>query len=103
MLARPITGHGSTDRSKGKPEATEQEQAIVRRVEEIAKKKELPMGVVATAWMLNKRRGVASPIIGFSKTERMDEALKVRGQSLTDEEMDYLEEPYRSVMIQGHS
>lgn len=103
MLARPIHGHGSTDRSQGKPEATEQEKAIVGRVEEIANKRGWKMGNVAMAWMLNPRRGVSSPIIGFSKTERMDEALEIRGKTLTDEEMDYLEEPYKPIPIQGHS
>ena len=103
MLARPIEGHGSTDRSKDKPDATPQEKEIVGRVEEIAKKKGWKMGTVAIAWMLHPRRGVSSPIIGFSKTERIDEALEIRDKSLTDEEMDYLEAPYQPLAIQGHS
>lgn len=53
--------------------------------------------------MLNPKRGVTSPIIGFSKPERMDEALEIRGKQLTDEEMNYLEEPYSPLPIQGHS
>lgn len=103
MLARSIQGHKTTDRSKSKADATPQEEAIVGRVEEIAKKRGWSMGNVAIAWMLNPRRGVTSPIIGFSKAERMDEALEIRGKTLTDEEMDYLEEPYKPLEIQGHS
>lgn len=103
MLARPIEGHGSTDRSKSKAEATTQEKQIVGRVEEIAKKRGWSMGTVAIAWMLNARRGVTSPIIGFSSVNRIDQALEIRGKSLTDEEMDYLEEPYIPVAVQGHS
>ena len=58
------------------------------------------MSHVALAW-INKR--VASPIIGFSSVERMDEALEARGKELTDEEEKYLEELYMSRAIQGHS
>lgn len=58
------------------------------------------MSSVALAW-INKR--VASPIIGFSSTERMDEALEARGKVLSDEEEKYLEELYESRAIVGHS
>jgi aryl-alcohol dehydrogenase-like predicted oxidoreductase len=55
---------------------------------------------VALAW-INKR--VSSPIIGFSKLERMDEAISARGKVLTDEEEKYLEELYQPKAISGHS
>ena len=58
------------------------------------------MSQVALAW-INKR--VASPIIGFSSIERMDEALDVRGKTLTEEEEKYLEELYVPKAIVGHS
>jgi aryl-alcohol dehydrogenase-like predicted oxidoreductase len=58
------------------------------------------MSAVALAW-INKR--VASPIIGFSKEERMDEALEARGKVLSDEEEKYLEELYVVRGIVGHS
>jgi len=58
------------------------------------------MSQVALAW-INKR--IASPIIGFSSVERMDEALGVRGKTLTEEEEKYLEELYQPKTIQGHS
>lgn len=102
MLARPIGDHKSTDRSKDKAEATPQEKEIVGRVEEIAKKHGWSMGNVSMAWMMHPRRGVSSPIVGFSSVKRIDEALEVKGKTLTDEEMDYLEEPYKPVEIQGH-
>lgn len=46
---------------------------------------------------------VSSPIIGFSSVERMDEALGVRGKTLTEEEEKYLEELYVPKTISGHS
>lgn len=58
------------------------------------------MSHVALAW-INKR--VASPIIGFSSVERMDEALAARGKELSEEEEKYLEELYEPVRISGHS
>lgn len=58
------------------------------------------MSQVALAW-INKR--IASPIIGVSSIERMDEALDVRGKTLTEEEEKYLEELYVPKAIVGHS
>ena len=58
------------------------------------------MSQVALAW-INKR--ISSPIIGFSSVERMDEAIEVRGKTLTEEEEKYLEELYQPKAIAGHS
>ena len=69
-------------------------------MQEIGEKRGWKMSHVALAW-INKR--VASPIIGFSSVERMDEALEARGKVLTEEEEKYLEEPYQARAIQGHS
>jgi aryl-alcohol dehydrogenase-like predicted oxidoreductase len=57
------------------------------------------MSQVALAWA-NKR--ISSPIIGFSSVERIDEAIAVRGKTLTDEEEKYLEEPYVPKDVSGH-
>lgn len=79
----------------GQPDGT-----IIDRVQELAEKRGWKMSQVALAW-LNKR--VSSPIIGFSSVERIDEAINVRGKTLTDEEERYLEELYVPKAIQGHS
>jgi aryl-alcohol dehydrogenase-like predicted oxidoreductase len=78
---------------------TEADETVVERVEELADKKGYTMTQVSMAWLLQKG---AIPIIGFSKVERIDEALGVRGKTLTDEEMKYLEEPYKPKEISGH-
>lgn len=57
------------------------------------------MSHVAMAW-INKR--VASPIIGFSSVERIDEALDIRGKELAVEEEKYLEELYEARNVEGH-
>ena len=102
-LARPYESLGSTVRSKPEAEKgglTEPEIKTIARVQELAEKKGWKMSQVALAW-INKR--VASPIIGFSSIERMDEALDVRGKTLTEEEEKYLEELYVPKAIIGHS
>jgi aryl-alcohol dehydrogenase-like predicted oxidoreductase len=106
-LARPPTEFGSTARSKQEKEQSsgthgtvEPDLTIIKRVMEISEKHKWPMSHVALAW-INKR--VASPIIGFSSVQRMDEAISVRGKTLTDEEEKYLEELYEPKPIQGHS
>jgi aryl-alcohol dehydrogenase-like predicted oxidoreductase len=101
-LARPLDKLGKTTRSA--PEVgkglTEADEGIVKRVQELADKKGWKMSQVALAW-INKR--IASPIIGFSSVERIEEALDVKGKTLTDEEEKYLEELYQPKDIIGHS
>lgn len=106
-LARPPSAFGSTDRSQdeknnrpGSHGTVEPDLTIIKRVVEIAEKRDWPMAHVALAW-INKR--VASPIIGFSKDERIDQAIAAKGKVLTVEEEKYLEELYQPKAIQGHA
>ncbi|KAJ5363622.1 uncharacterized protein N7496_009335 [Penicillium cataractarum] len=99
-LARPLGSTGSTQRSQGGgAELTGADIAIIQRVEELAKNKGWTMVQVSVAWLLQKG---AVPIIGFSTTQRIDEALGVRGKTLTEEEVKYLEDPYKPKAISGH-
>ncbi|KAF6833067.1 aldo-keto reductase [Colletotrichum plurivorum] len=101
-LARPV-GQADSKRSQTKgpmnPDLTEADVEIVRRVEELAGKKGWSMSHVALAWIRGKG-GV--PVTGFNSVARVDEACELRGKSLTDEEMKYLEEPYVPKPIVGH-
>ncbi|KAI0146043.1 aldo/keto reductase [Hypoxylon sp. NC0597] len=106
-LARPPSAFGTTERSKlekdtspGSHGTVEPDLTIISRVQEIAAKRGWKMSHVALAW-INKR--VASPIIGFSSTNRIDEALDARGKTLTEEEEKYLEELYEPKQISGHN
>ena len=72
---------------------------IIARVLELSERHGWPMAHVSLAW-INKR--VTSPIIGFSSLERIEEAVGSIGKVLTDEEEQYLEEPYRPRPILGH-
>ncbi|KAF5024379.1 hypothetical protein F66182_3566 [Fusarium sp. NRRL 66182] len=102
-LARPPAQFGATDRSKGEKEAfgelSEVDQNIIGRVVEVADKHGWPMAHVALAWISQR---VASPIIGFSSVERIEQAVSARGKELTAEEVKYLEELYQAKSISGH-
>ncbi|KAK7444806.1 hypothetical protein VKT23_015123 [Stygiomarasmius scandens] len=74
---------------------------IVNRVEQLAKKKGVKMSQIACAWILN-RPGVTAPIIGTTKLDNLYELIDSIDIKLTDEEMKFLEEPYRVQAISGH-
>lgn len=106
-LARPPSEYGNTIRSAGEQRnsifttgQSESDQEVIKRVQELAERKGWKMSTVALAW-INKR--ISSLIIGFSSVERIDEALEVRGKTLTAEEEKYLEELYVTRDVQGHS
>lgn len=65
---------------------------IVKRVDELAKKKNVSMTQIALAWQLAK--GVASPIIGVTKEKYLDDAVGTFNVKLSKEDINYLEEMY---------
>lgn len=85
---------GKTDRvAKGKYDRMEkQDILIVQRVHELAEKYQCKMSQIAIAWQWAK--GIASPIIGATKTQYLDDAVGALNISLTSEDIDYLEELY---------
>ncbi|KAG5652220.1 hypothetical protein H0H81_005762 [Sphagnurus paluster] len=92
-LARPLTiSTTRSDSSKGTPfeiKHSAADEAIVKRVEELAEKKGVKMGQIALAWVGAK---VASPIVGFNSVQRVLEG-NASGITLSEEETKYLEEP----------
>ncbi|KAH8748898.1 NADP-dependent oxidoreductase domain-containing protein [Diaporthe sp. PMI_573] len=99
-LSRPLSQAYDTIRStsdKYHDEAVtgeEWEKEINRRVEALAKKRGLAMAQIALAWVLHKDC-VCAPIIGTSKLEKLDELVQTLEIQLSEEEIKYLEEPYR--------
>ncbi|KAL7271524.1 hypothetical protein RUND412_005716 [Rhizina undulata] len=79
--------------------ATEADQTIIRRVEEIANKKGWKMATVALLWICAR---VSSPIVGAGSLERVESLLDITGKKLTAEEEKYLEEAYVPRPILGH-
>lgn len=58
---------------------------------ELAEKHGVTMTEVSLAWLLSK---VTSPVVGATKLHHIEGAAKAVDLELTDEELDYLEEPY---------
>ncbi|KAJ8488408.1 hypothetical protein ONZ51_g3574 [Trametes cubensis] len=109
LLTRPLDAQskrGNTDWFIGryKNDATAQ---IVNRVEEIAKKKNASMAQVALAWIMSKP-GVTAPIIGTTSLKNLEDILEgiallgALDVKLSEEEIKYLEEPYKPMAITGH-
>ncbi|KAF8907465.1 NADP-dependent oxidoreductase domain-containing protein [Mucidula mucida] len=67
---------------------------IVNRVEEVAKKKGITMAQVAVAWSMSKE-GVTAPIIGSTSLDNLNQLIAAVDITLTEEEIKYLEEPYK--------
>ncbi|KAI9251590.1 NADP-dependent oxidoreductase domain-containing protein [Sporodiniella umbellata] len=72
---------------------SENNNAIIDRVIEVADKHKCSPAQVALAWMLSKPH-VTSPIIGFSKVSQLYDALGALEVELATEEIEYLEELY---------
>lgn len=88
------TLRGKTDRvAKGKYDRMEQQDIIiVKRVKELAVKYSCKMSQIAIAWQWAK--GVASPIIGATKPQYLEDAVDALKIELTAEDIAYLEELY---------
>ena len=93
-----LPGEGGTKRAqedtyaKFKYDATAaQDNVIIERVAELAKKRGVTMTEVSLAWLLTK---VTSPVVGATKFHHIEGAAKAVDLELTQEEIMYLEEPY---------
>jgi aryl-alcohol dehydrogenase-like predicted oxidoreductase len=73
---------------------------VAERVAETARRRGLPPARIALAWLLS-RPGVAAPIIGATRLEHLEDAVASLGVSLTEEEVRFLEEPYRPHPVRG--
>ena len=104
-LTRPTwntdTLRSKTDRvAMGKYDRTEeQDMQIVARVHELAEKYGVKMQQIALAW--HWKKGVASPIVGATRAQYLDDAAGALNVKLTDEDVAYLEEPYIPHRIVG--
>lgn len=83
-------------------EWTSTDEKINRKIEEIAKKRGVSMAIVAIAWSLSKPY-MTAPIIGMSKIERVEEAIKAVNFELSAEEEKSIDELYEPKNIIGIS
>ncbi len=76
------------------------DNAIIDRVEELARREGVPPAQIALAWLLH-RPGITAPIIGASKMPQLEDAVAALAIKLTAEDMAFLEEPYQPHPIAG--
>lgn len=72
---------------------------IVKRVEEISKKRGISMAQVSLAWSLTR---VTAPIVGSTSIEKLEDLINGVDVKLAEEDILYLEEPYRARSVMGH-
>ena len=86
---------------KKKYDATAEEDAlIIDRVAELAEKHGVARAQIALAWVL-QIEGVDAPIIGATKIEHLEEAVKALEVKLSAEEVAYLQAPYTPHPVMG--
>ena len=71
----------------------EVDKVVIKRVKEIADKMKISMTLVSLGWIFSKKI-VASILLGFTKIEQLEEAVKGLQVKLSDEDIKYLEEAY---------
>lgn len=102
VLARPLGVKESIRSQTPSPMGsafTEADEAVVKRVEQLAKEKGWKMVHVALVWLRSKE---AVPIVGATSVEKLEDAFGIRRKSLTEKEIEFLEEPYVPKPIAGH-
>ena len=96
------TIRAKTDEYAKKMYYREQDFTILEHVQAMAERKGVLPIQIAMAWILHKD-GVTSPIIGVRENKQLDDLTGALTISLSPEDLNYLEEPYRPKDIQGHS
>jgi len=106
-LTRPWGDAASTERAgtdqytRALYAATESaDHVVVKRLEEIAKARELPMAQVALAWLLAKSP-VAAPVVGATKPHHLSDAVAATAITLSPEDIQALEAPYVPHAVAG--
>jgi len=110
-LARPHEAYETTERGENDADARRDRienhyragggDETNERVEELAEELGVSMAQVALAWLLHKD-WVDAPIVGVSSIDHLEDAVEAVDVSLSDSEMEYLEEPYEPVGVSGH-
>lgn len=70
-------------------------------VEEIAKKRSASMAQISLAWILTKDV-VSAPVVGATSLDKLKDLIDAVDIKLSEEEIKYLEEPYKPMAVIGH-
>lgn len=102
----PGEGYGETARARTDDFAHKLyfrpgDSTVAEKVAEVAANRGVPMAQVALAWIL-RQPGVTAPIIGASRMEHLEDAVKALEVQLTPEEREAVEAPYQPHPVLGH-
>ena len=98
--AAATTPRGAADDYTGKLYDSPSDEDVIAAVREVAAARGCPPAEVALAWLLS-RPGVTAPIVGATKLEHLEAALKAVDTVLSDDEVAALEAPYRPHGVRG--
>lgn len=76
--------------------------AIVDAVEAVAEARGVQMAEVALAWLLS-RPGVVAPVVGATKLDHLDAAVRALELELAQDELERLEAPYQPRGVRGYT
>lgn len=97
---RESTPRAGTDAFAAKLYDQPSDWDVVESVRQVATARGNSMAEVALAWMLSKPV-VTAPIIGATKLEHLEAAIRAVEVQLTKEEIQALEEPYKPHAVRG--
>ena len=69
----------------------QQDKQIIDRIAELAERKNVSMTEISLAWLLTKS---TAPVVGATKLQHIESAVKAIDLVLKDSEIEYLEQPY---------
>ena len=104
---RKRDGGGETSRANTDPFAKglyfrEEDFTVADRAWEIARERGVTGSQIALSWILSKPH-IASPIIGATKMDHLEQAIAALDITLSEDEVKRLEEPYKPHPVLGHS
>lgn len=79
----------------------ETDYQVADRVRELANRRGVKPAQITLAWLLHQP-GVSAPIVGASKIAHLEESVAALEIRLSDEECQFLEEPYQPHRVLGH-
>ena len=95
------TSRGTTDTIGPKLYDTPEDSNVVAAVRRVAQARGITPAEVSLGWLLS-RPAVVAPIVGATKTEHLDAAVRALDVTLAPEEIAALEAPYRPHVVKGY-
>jgi aryl-alcohol dehydrogenase-like predicted oxidoreductase len=96
-----VTARASTDTLAPKLYDTPEDANVIAAVRRVAQARGITPAEVSLAWLLS-RPAVVAPIVGATKPEHLDAAIRALDVRLSPDEIAALETPYRAHGVKGH-